>query len=243
MTQTIKNIVSEYTRIPVDQLQAETPIGRSALGNSIVLHRMYAAMAKEGTNVAGYQQIQTYGELEKKISGIIVGVNHTSINPEAIGLQLNGTGVKTTQGIGIDIEEVANMPVAADCREDEFYKMNFTPAEIAYCIIQPGQYESFAGLFAAKEAVVKADNRYKAVPFNEIFIDHLPGGQPVFYGFDISISHINQLAVAIAIKNPGQNITGTNLQSVIAPKSPLTVFLSIIAIILSIIAILIVVFK
>ncbi len=140
------------------------------------------------------------------------------------------------------MEEVANMPVVADCREDEFYKMNFTSAEMAYCIIQPDQYASFAGLFAAKEAIVKADNRFKTVPFNQVFIDHLPGGQPVFAGFNISISHVKQLAVAIAIKNAGQGNTGDNLQPAVNGKSPLAVFLSVIAIMLSLIAICILLF-
>jgi phosphopantetheine--protein transferase-like protein len=233
----IKKIVSEYTRIPEDQLQAATPIGRSAVGNSIVLHRMYAAMAKEGTTVAGYQEIQTYGELENKIATNLDVVNSAIINRETIGLQVNGSVGETTPGVGIDIEEVSNMPIVADCREEEFYKMNFTPAEIGYCIIQPDQYASFAGLFAAKEAILKADNRFKAIPFNQVFIDHLPDGQPVFNGFNISISHVNQLAVAIAIKNTGQNNKGANLPTTEISKSPLPVLLSAIAIILSLIAI------
>ncbi len=89
MIETIKKIVSEYTRIPADQLQSETLIGRSVVGNSIVLHRMYAALAKEGTNVAGYQQIETYGELVDKISGNTNAVNF-AINPVVTDAQLNG---------------------------------------------------------------------------------------------------------------------------------------------------------
>ncbi len=243
MIETIKKIVSEHTRIPVDQLQPETLMGRTAVGNSIVLHRMYAALAKEGINVAGYQEIQTYGELINKISGNSGKVNPIIINQEAMVGQFNGISSQATSAIGIDIEEIANMPIVADCREDEFYKMNFTPAEMAYCIVQPDQYASFAGLFAAKEAIVKADNRFKNVPFNEIFIDHLPGGQPVFAGFNISISHIRQLSVAIAIKNSGQNNIGSNWQPAVDSKSPLALLLSVVAIVLSLIAICIMIFK
>ena len=235
MIDTIKKIVSEHTRIPVGQLQSETLIGRSAVGNSIVLHRMYAAMAKEGMNVPGYQEIQTFGELMNKISG--GSAIPATIHRQVLQVPLNGTGAQATSSIGIDIEEIANMPVVADCREDEFYKMNFTPAEMAYCLVQPEPYASFAGLFAAKEAIVKADNTFKTVPFNEIFIDHLPGGQPVFNGFSMSISHVKQLSVAIAVKNAVQNNPAAMLQPHVGRRSPLPVFLSIVAMILSLIAI------
>ena len=237
MIDTIKKIVSEHTRIPVGQLQSETLIGRSAIGNSIVLHHMYAAIAKEGTNVPGYQEIQTFGELMNKISGGASAAIPATMNRQLQQVPLNGTGAQATSSIGIDIEEIANMPVVADCREDGFYKMNFTPAEMAYCLVQPEPYASFAGLFAAKEAIVKADNTFKTVPFNEIFIDHLPGGQPVFNGFSMSISHVKQLSVAIAVKNAVQNNPAANLQPLVGRRSPLPAFLSIVAMILSLIAI------
>ena len=155
----------------------------------------------------------------------------------------NDSDVPTSPGIGVDMEEIANMPVVSDFREDEFYKMNFTPAEMAYCILQPNPYASFAGFFAAKEAIVKADNRFKTIPFNEIFIDHVPGGQPVFAGFNISISHVSQLSIAIAIKNPGQQMAGFSLQSTANGNSSRAVFLAVIAIVLALIAICILLFK
>jgi phosphopantetheine--protein transferase-like protein len=89
------------------------------------------------------------------------------------------------------------MPVCHDFRKDHFYTMNFTPSEIAYCILRADPYASFAGLFSAKEAVIKAGLR--ARPFNKIEIAHLADGKPVFPGFQLSISHAGQVAVAVAV--------------------------------------------
>lgn len=100
--------------------------------------------------------------------------------------------------IGIDIEEVAALPRAVDFRKDEFYTMNFTARETAYCILQPDPYASFAGLFAAKEAMVKADASIRDRSFHLLEISHSPEGKPLTPGFSISISHANGMAVAVA---------------------------------------------
>ena len=159
MTDRVKKIVSEYTKISIEQLQSETQIGRSVVSNSIILHRMYAAIANEGIEISNYQEIKTFGELVNKISGIPNSEDTAIYTPKIISEQIDF--YNQTPGIGIDIEEISAMPIVNDFREDEFYKMNFTPGEIAYCILQPDQYASFTGLFAAKEAIIKADNNYK----------------------------------------------------------------------------------
>ena len=87
-----------------------------------------------------------------------------------------------------------------DYREDEFYKQNFSTSEIAWCILQSQPLASFAGKFAAKEAIVKADNVYATLPIHQIEILNTPNGKPQFKGFQISISHTPSTAVAVAIK-------------------------------------------
>ena len=165
----IKNIVSLYTKIPIAEIGVQTVIDRSAVASSILLHRMYANLAAEGIVVENYFSIKTYGQMLASLNGKTTialpqdpaPVNSLSTNPAA------------ANSIGIDVEEISRMPLANDYREDEFYKMNFAPFEIAYCILQPDPAASFAGLFAAKEAIVKADNQYKNKPFHSIVIDHL----------------------------------------------------------------------
>lgn len=243
MPERITKIVSEYTKIPIDQLQSETQIGRSVVGNSIILHRMYAAIAKEGIEIQGYQEIKTFGELVNKVSGNPYPGNSVIPKPKIIPEPSEVSHQKP--GVGIDIEEISKMPEAIDFREDEFYKMNFTPGEIAYCILQPNQYASFTGLFAAKEAMVKAENFYKNVPFNTIFIDHLPGGQPFYKGFTMSISHTETLAIAVAVKDSGNtnNSTAGKKEAFIKNDIPSHFWISVIAVLLASIAICISLFK
>lgn len=102
-------------------------------------------------------------------------------------------------GIGVDIEEVAALPRTPDFRKDEFYRMNFTAGEIAYCILQSDPYSSFAGLFAAKEAIVKAGGFDRSRSFNGMEIDHTPEGKPQYTDYGISISHAGGMAVAVAV--------------------------------------------
>jgi phosphopantetheinyl transferase (holo-ACP synthase) len=102
------------------------------------------------------------------------------------------------------------MPPAADYREDAFYTMNFAPAEIAYCILQSNPVASFTGLFAAKEAIVKADNLFLNQAFHTIFIDHLPNGKPIHPNFSLSISHTAGFAVAVAVRNTPAPLPSTD---------------------------------
>jgi phosphopantetheine--protein transferase-like protein len=165
---------------------------------------MYAKLAEEGIVVQNYWEVKSFGALlqQVQVNGSTNG-NHsayTAIEEQQPVKDKSGSNGSVTSGAGIDIEEISSMPKANDFREDEFYKMNFTSAEMAYCILQPDPYASFAGLFAAKEAIVKADNHYKNRPFNTIEIEHLQDGSPAHSGFRLSISHTGQTAVAVAIQ-------------------------------------------
>ena len=89
--------------------------------------------------------------------------------------------------------------IAHDFRKESFYTENFTAGEMAYCILQADPYASFTGLFAAKEAILKASfTQYSTRPFNTIEISHSPEGRPLHDGFRLSISHAGNMAVAVA---------------------------------------------
>ncbi len=143
--------------------------------------------------------------------------------------------------IGIDIEQISLMPPSSDYREDHFYTSNFSPSEIAYCILQPDTAASFAGLFAAKEAIVKADNSYLKRDFNSIKIDHLPNGKPTFPSFSISISHTAQIAVAVAVRLPNEKAPVQSVPSTL-PNFTGLYFLLVVTLLLSLAAILLVFF-
>jgi phosphopantetheinyl transferase (holo-ACP synthase) len=103
-------------------------------------------------------------------------------------------------GIGIDIEETAELPLADDYREHPFYQDNFTPAEIAYCIRQANARAAFSGTWAAKEAVLKS-GLFTAPTgrLDGIEIDRDTLGRPAIPGGYLSISHTATTSVAVCI--------------------------------------------
>jgi len=204
MEEKIKGIVSVFIKVPADQIVAGTPIDRSALQSSILLHRMYARLAEEGVVVRNYVNIKLFGDLFREqpdtpIPGTSMPTTQTSTTSMAL-TSVPGAPAPGTPSIGVDIEEIAALPRAADFRKEQFYTMNFTAAEIAYCILQPDPYSSLAGLFAAKEALIKADGQLRSRAFNTLEINHSAEGAPVFPGFALSISHAGGMAVAVATR-------------------------------------------
>jgi len=100
--------------------------------------------------------------------------------------------------IGIDIQEISELPIVADYWESEFYISKFTPSEIAYATSKDLPLQTFAGLYSCKEAIIKSDNFIK---WDEINISHGINGDPLFSNYSISISHSKNYAIAISLKN------------------------------------------
>lgn len=125
-------------------------------------------------------------------------------------------------GLGVDVEPVVTFE-RLDGRED-FIKRNFTEQEMAYCYSAPHPAASFAGRWAAKEAVVKAISsaapndpsgwKSAGAPLREIEVVRSASGAPVvelsglplmlfrrlgLASLTVSISHTSDFAVAQAI--------------------------------------------
>jgi phosphopantetheine--protein transferase-like protein len=219
-----KTIVAGFMNCAPDLITDNTILDRESLRSSIMVHRLYAALKSEGMVVDDYSNIKTFGDLK------------TTINPEGpihISVpRIPFIADDTTFAIGIDIEQINNLPDATDFREDVFYSQNFSPREIGWCILKTNPKESFAGLFAAKEALVKADPTLRSQQFSLIEIDHDTQGKPIFGGFAISISHADPFAVAVAAKTnqPSANYhSGTSQSDISSARFPLIYKLFILA--------------
>lgn len=202
----IKEIIGTFIHKDAAEITAITVIDRTPVRSSIHVHRMYAALAEAGLLVANPNAIRTFGDLQQA-AGIKMDQATAAASPAMPEVRNSDTPF-----IGIDIEEISNFAEVVDHREDEFYKQNFSASEIAWCVLQPQPLASFAGKFAAKEAIVKADNGFAAVPFHRIEILNTPCGRPQFKGFEISISHTPNTAAAVAIKgffNPPSDLVTT----------------------------------
>lgn len=192
MESKIKLLLSRFLNKEVSAINSQTVIDRTSLRSSIMVHRFYAELLKNGASVEDYLSIRTFGDLMNRLK-LRENVSEASKHFE----QEKPLSIDEFS-IGIDIESVDNLPVCVDYREEPFYKMNFSQKEISYCLIQMDPRLSFAGLFAAKEAIVKASHRHRGTPFYQIEINHDSSGKPVFPLLNISISKKDNYAIAVA---------------------------------------------
>jgi holo-[acyl-carrier protein] synthase len=80
-------------------------------------------------------------------------------------------------GLGVDICEIARMERALE-RHPTMRARVFTPEEIAYCDSKARPAESYAGRFAAREAVIKALGGYRGKRWQDISVTRALTGAP-----------------------------------------------------------------
>jgi phosphopantetheinyl transferase (holo-ACP synthase) len=109
-----------------------------------------------------------------------------------------GAGLQGSKGLGLEIENIAALPDAEDYSLHEFYRANFTPSEIAYCIRQPAVKSAFQGLLAAKRAIIKS-GAASASPDGprSVEIGFDGEGRPTYPGCLLSISDTGTIAGAV----------------------------------------------
>jgi holo-[acyl-carrier protein] synthase len=121
-------------------------------------------------------------------------------------------------GLGVDICEIERMERAL-ARHPTMRERVFTPEERAYCDSKGRPSESYAGRFAAREAVIKALGGYRGKRWHDISVARAPTGAPAIrleggaklradaLGIDrvlITFTHerTNAVALAIAVADP-----------------------------------------
>jgi holo-[acyl-carrier protein] synthase len=80
-------------------------------------------------------------------------------------------------GLGVDICEIERMERAL-LRHPTMRARVFTPDERAYCDSKARPAESYAGRFAAREAVIKALGGYRGRRWQDIQVRRAPSGAP-----------------------------------------------------------------
>jgi phosphopantetheine--protein transferase-like protein len=104
-------------------------------------------------------------------------------------------------GIGIDIQSIADFfPTdISDLKGDKSLLQIFTMAEISYAESTKAPLKHLTGIFALKEAVMKA-SKTMLDDLTQIEICHENSGQPRVSGYELSLSYTNDMAVAVAIR-------------------------------------------
>lgn len=89
-----------------------------------------------------------------------------------------------------------------------FWNKFYTEKEWQYCFSDLGSYNHLAGIFAAKEAIIKSYGKVKINNHNQIEILHKITGEPypkisglTRKNIQVSISHSREYAIAIALRN------------------------------------------
>lgn len=106
---------------------------------------------------------------------------------------------KSQQSLGIDIQSTqAFSCLQSDKREFLRSYGCFSDTEISYCMSKLDWQETAAGIFALKEAVVKAERG--TMNMSDVTVNHSQG-VPTVNNYTCSISHDNGFAIAVAFKN------------------------------------------
>lgn len=108
------------------------------------------------------------------------------------------------KGLGLDVMLVSRM--RESLKRKGFLERVFAPGEIEYLGTRADTAQSAAGLFAAKEAVLKAMGRgIGAIPLARIEIVHSDSGAPYLNmeletgTIVLSITHMGDIAAAAAV--------------------------------------------
>jgi holo-[acyl-carrier protein] synthase len=104
----------------------------------------------------------------------------------------------------IEIERFRNKPLNNE--NASFYHSIFTESELLYCMKYSDPYPHFAGIFAAKESILKCLTR--PIKMIEIEISHSRDGKPRITAHSkkikamqakVSITHTRSIAIAVTI--------------------------------------------
>jgi phosphopantetheinyl transferase (holo-ACP synthase) len=184
---TIKDIYLNLADLKTGDIGADSIISRKNF-SSVMFDRFVAALRVKG--IAWDGTPVRLGDLTTSAPE-----NSRSTNRGERFRPAGSLGNQSTR-VGIDIELEENMPAAKDYWSDPFYQSTFSKTEIAHCIVKDNPNESFAGIYACKEALVKIDNSLRKEEIEILFDEN---GRPSFDGYAISISHAKGIAVAVAV--------------------------------------------
>jgi phosphopantetheine--protein transferase-like protein len=208
-----KKIIAHFLKIQPSDIVESTEMDDSAVGGSLILLRMYSKLAGSGYGVKNPIGITTFGDFCLALKGLSDDINVDQVKeaPSRSWEDELGEYGNSGFGIGVDIEDIVNLPKAVNFSTDKFYVDNFSAYEIDYCSKKANPAESFAALFSLKESIIKADNSFIQTQFNQIKIQHTEQGQPTFQNFHLSTSHSKNLVVSVAIKKQNIQISSNSL--------------------------------
>jgi phosphopantetheine--protein transferase-like protein len=220
----LRKTVADFFEVDVGQVGPTFPLTGRIVQSSIDRAALASRIRHQvGLNSKAVYTAATYEELE---AGLIPGVAQSvpaSMGSPTATLNDRATRVTTRSvrpaepapdgrpaSCGIDMELIERFPSVADYWEDPFYKTCFTPAEIAYCLMQEAPAHHFAARWCAKEALKKCDPDLFSEEMKNLevvsgdsqepLLNHYVGGELRRLPHSVSISHTPLAAIAVVIR-------------------------------------------
>ena len=203
----LKEIIAFYLDISPAEIHDLTQIGRRGIPESIRRHRMYAKIISAGFEITQPSRIETFGDLLSDLQGELITVDSETDCVDEGTVILGGAHPASHKHgglqhfVGIDVEEIGNLPDTSEFLNHLFYTENFSYSEISLALTTSDPKRRLAGLFSLKEAICKADNQFLHTPFRNLEISHSEAGIPTYDGFSLSNSYTELFVVGIAIRN------------------------------------------
>ena len=196
----INSLLAEVGNI----LKYEVQLDQMIRPSSLEAHLLTSLLRTRGITVE-YHRLRQGARLSDLISAIpeVPAITPTSITPSA----------SPSCGLGVDLVQVNQLlpeGTPADLKADKYLTDLFTLGELSYAACKSNPAETLGGLYAAKEALVKATQ----IPFKimrEIEIRFTADGRPIYPGYDLSISHDDGFAIAIALPSTAVSSSVVNL--------------------------------
>ncbi len=210
MQETLRKTVAEFLGADPAALTADMPLTGKKLSGSVGRALLDVAIRRRvGVTIAAVHTAKTYGELEAAVLGTSPEFRPSAPAPAEVAPAATMPGGNLAS-CGVDIELVDSLPQAADYWKHEFYQSHFTPAEIAYCLLQDNPPMHFAARWCAKEALKKCEPRLLREEMANLelhsgeagapSLHRIVDGKPVPLPYAVSISHTSQAAVAVVLR-------------------------------------------
>lgn len=205
-TAQLSEVIAALLRLDPGDVGPETSVAR--FNSSLERAKLRIGLQRIGMELPTGKLGPTLGSLEAQLG--LAQSNGRVKEPQVNSQMQAGLGAPTSAGglrVGIDIEALEALPPTTDPWEDPFYSATFTPAEIAYALLQPDPKAHFAAAWCAKEALKKSGADWLLQPAQAIELGHRDDGSPLLrariagswhdLSCAVSISHAETMAIAV----------------------------------------------
>lgn len=188
-----------------DKVQHETSL--SGLDNSLGEAKLRLGLKRLGLQLPPGSRPMTFGQLSDLLSGTATPSLRASVNDSSVPFTF--AAPLADLQVGLDVQEISQLPPSSDYWEDIFYQGIFDKLEIGYAVLQAEPRTHFAGFWCAKEALRKCDAAFVHIDLAKIIVAHEENGRPYFLCNNsgentrlhhaLSISHTGPIAMAVVM--------------------------------------------